>query len=271
LLFKPKIKITMKKFVFGIVSMCMLAFLVSCSNDDDTTPQEQQKARMSVKLIDAPGDYEAVFIDVQDVVIKYNGQEDEVSIGEVNTGIYDLLELTGGVSVLLVDDEIPAGEISQIRLILGENNSIVVDGETFPLQTPSAQQSGLKINVNETLEGGIFYEFVLDFDVDKSIVAQGNGGYLLKPVIRAFTEANTGAITGLVLPLGIQTLVTAENATTEISTYTNTEGVFVLSGVPAGTYTLTYQADVALGFPPIVISDVEVVVGAVTEVDGVVF
>ncbi len=262
----------MKKFVFGIASLCMLAFLTSCSSDDDSqTPSEQEMARMSVKLTDAPGDYDAVFVDVQDVVIKYNGQEEEVVIGEVNAGIYDLLELTGGVSVLLVDDEIPAGDISQIRLILGDDNTVVVDGETFPLQTPSAQQSGLKINVNETLLGGIFYEFILDFDVDKSIVQQGNGGYLLKPVIRATTEADTGAITGAVLPIGIQTLVTAENANNEISAFTDETGIFVLSGVPAGTYTLTYEADVNLGFPPIVVNDVEVVVGAVTEVDGVVF
>ncbi len=261
----------MKKLAFGIASICMLAFLVSCSNDDDTNTPEQEMARMSVKLTDAPGDYDAVFIDVQDVVIKYNGSEEEVTIGEVNAGVYDLLELTGGVSVLLIDDEIPAGDISQIRLILGNNNTIVVNGETFPLQTPSAQQSGLKINVNETLVGGIFYEFILDFDVDKSIVAQGNGGYLLKPVIRASTVANTGAITGAVLPVGIQTLITAENENTEISAYTNELGVFVLNGVPAGTYTLTYEADANLGFPPIVVTDVEVVVGAVTEVEGVVF
>lgn len=263
----------MKKFVFGIVSFCVITFLVSCNSDDDknSPEQEQEMARMSIKLIDAPGDYDAVFIDVKDVVIKYNGSEEDVTFDEINAGIYDLLELTGGVSVLLIDDEIPAGDISQIRLILGDNNTIVVDGETFPLQTPSAQQSGLKINLNETLEGGIFYEFILDFDVDKSIVTQGNGGYLLKPVIRASTEANTGAITGAVLPLGFQTLVTAENASTEISTFTDEFGVFVLSGVPAGTYTVTYEADIILGFPPIIVTDVVVVVGTVTELEGVVF
>ncbi|RDK88627.1 carboxypeptidase family protein [Marinirhabdus gelatinilytica] len=261
----------MKKFVLGIVSMFLLTILGACSSDDDTTTPEEETARMSIKLTDAPGDYDAVFIDVQDVVVKYNGEDNEVNIGEVNAGVYDLLELTGGVSVLLVDDELPAGDISQIRLILGSNNTIVVNGETFPLQTPSSQQSGLKINVNETLEGGVFYEFILDFDVDKSIVEQGNGGYLLKPVIRASTEAETGAMTGAVLPLGIQTLVTAENATTEISAFTNEAGVFVLSGVPAGTYTVTYEADVALGFPPVVVTNVGVEIGAVTELDTVVF
>jgi hypothetical protein len=156
-------------------------------------------------------------------------------------------------------------------LVLGSENSIVVDGQTYPMSTPSAQQSGLKIQLNETLEGGIFYEFLLDFDVDRSIVAQGNGDYSLKPVIRASTEAESGAITGNVLPVGTQTLVTATNGTDEISAYTNASGTFVLSGVPAGTYTLTYEADVNLNIPPVEVNGVEVSVGSVTTVETVVF
>ncbi len=164
---------------------------MSCSSDDDSNNNEGN-AKLAIRLTDAPGDYDAVFIDVQEVVIKYNGGQDDVTLG-INAGIYDLLELTAGVNVLLFNDEVPAGNISQIRLVLGNQNTIVVDGQPLPLDTPSAQQSGLKIQVNETLEPGILYEFMLDFDVDKSIVAQGNGGYSLKPVIRATTAAESGA------------------------------------------------------------------------------
>lgn len=253
---------------FGILLLTIIG-LGSCS--DDNGNGQTGTARLSVKLVDDPGDYEAVFVDVQDVVIKYNGNDDEVSIGEINAGVYDLLELTGGVSVLLVDDEIPAGTVSQIRLVLGDNNSIVVDGETFPLSTPSAQQSGLKLQINETLEDGIFYEFILDFDVDKSIVAQGNGGYSLKPVIRATTVAETGSIAGSVSPAEIQTLVTADNGLISISSYTNAEGNYVLSGVPEGTYELTFTVDSGLNLPPIVLSDVVVTIGNVTTVETVEF
>src|SRR5690554_7316058 len=112
-----------------------------------------------------------VFIDVEEVVIKYNGNQEDRVLG-IEGGVYDLLELTAGVNVLLFNDEVPSGDISQIRLILGEENTIVVNGQTLPLSTPSAQQSGLKIKVNQSLEPGIFYDFLLDFDVDKSIVSQ---------------------------------------------------------------------------------------------------
>jgi len=259
----------MKNVMRSLVLLTLVVSLMSCSDDDAAT--ENETARMSIKLTDAPGDYDAVFVDVENVVVKYNGQEDETFFANINAGVYDLLELTGGVSVLLVDDEIPAGDISQIRLILGDDNTIVVDGETFSLETPSAQQSGLKIQVNETLEGGIFYEFILDFDVDKSILQTGNGQYKLKPVIRASTVAESGAIVGNVLPLGVQTMVTASDGINEISTFTDVSGAYVLSGVPEGTYTVTFKADVDLGLPNIVTNDVEVNVGSIATLATVEF
>ncbi|OIP50697.1 MAG: carbohydrate-binding protein [Flavobacteriaceae bacterium CG2_30_34_30] len=244
------------------LAIAVLIFAVACSNDDSS---EAGKARVAVSLTDAPGDYDAVYVDVQDVVIKYSDSEGDVSIGAINAGIYNLLELTGGVSVLLVNDEIPSGHISQMRLILGSENSVVVDGVSYPLATPSAEQSGLKLQINETLEPGIFYEFILDFDVEESIVVQGNGSYVLKPVIRASTVAESGAITGFVLPLNTQTLVTATNANTTISAYTNLQGKFFLHGVPDGIYTVTIQPEIISGLETVVLTNVEVSNGLVTD------
>ena len=250
----------------SIITLLFLG-LASCSSDDDSKTIDGN-AKLALRLTDAPGDYEAVFIDVEEVVIKYNGGQEDRVLG-IEGGIYDLLELTAGVNVLLFNDEVPAGKISQIRLILGERNTIVVNGETLPLSTPSAQQSGLKVQVHQRLEPGILYEFILDFDVDKSIVAQGNGGYSLKPVIRATTVAESGAISGKVLPLGIQTMVTAINGSTEISTYTNLQGDFLLSGVPDGNYSITVQPDIRLGIPAITIDNVTVIRGDVTNLGDI--
>jgi hypothetical protein len=58
-----------------------------------------------------------------------------------------------------------------------------VDGVSYPLSTPSAEQSGLKLQVNATLEAGVVYTILLDFDANKSIVVTGNNTYKLKPVV----------------------------------------------------------------------------------------
>ncbi|TBW27053.1 DUF4382 domain-containing protein [Gramella sp. KN1008] len=239
--------------------------LISCS-EDDSSAESAGKANLTVRMTDAPGDYDAVLVDVQDVEIhveteaegELEGDEDGdgwVSVGDVQTGVYDLLELTGGVSQLLADTEVPAGFVSQMRLVLGSENSVVIDGESKPLNTPSAQQSGLKLQINKEFVAGENYAYLLDFDVDKSVVTTGNGSYNLKPVIRVSAEADAGMVVGkVVIPetieVDVQSLVVLKSNEGDItiSAYTNDEGEFALQGVPAGMYTLTVtpQADVEL-------------------------
>ncbi|WP_240923718.1 DUF4382 domain-containing protein [Mangrovimonas sp. CR14] len=266
--------IRFKQLTLTLLSILTLTFM-GCSDDDgDSTPQAST-SQISVKLMDEPGDYEHVFVEVLDVMVKVNdeseGEDGWESLGAINTGIYDLLELTGGINVLLVDDyTIPAGTLNQIRLILGDENTIVIDGVSHPLNTPSAQQSGLKIQVNHTLEPNIHYTFLLDFDVDDSIVEAGNSGNInLHPVIRATTEADTGAIAGSIQN-DVQTEIVATNGIETVSTFADEDGNFVLVGLTGGTYIVTVTPDPESLLTPIEIQDVEVAVGSTTQLDPIV-
>ncbi len=258
-----------------LVATLISVGLVSC-NDDDSDGSSSEMANLSIRMTDAPGDYDAVFIDVQGIEIQLEADDDLdatdddgtegsewVTVEDVNTGIYDLLELTGGVSQLLADTEVEAGYVGQMRLILGPDNTVVVDGETKALNTPSAQQSGLKLQLNQRLEGGENYAFLLDFDVDQSIVETGNGGYNLKPVIRLSAEANAGMVVGTtVVPAAlssdVQSLVVLTGNGITVSAYTNNDGDFALNGVPAGTYDVKITPQISSGLTVYTVSDVEV-------------
>ncbi|MCM8569768.1 DUF4382 domain-containing protein [Gramella jeungdoensis] len=250
--------------------------LISCSEDDSSTNNGEGTANLTVRLTDAPGDYDAVLVDVQDVEIhveteaegELEGDDDGdgwVSVGDVQTGVYDLLELTGGVSQLLADTEVPAGYVSQMRLVLGSENSVVINGESKPLNTPSAQQSGLKLQINQEFVAGENYAFLLDFNVDESVVTTGNGSYNLKPVIRVSAQADAGMVVGKVtvpddIEVNVQSLVvlTANDADITISAYTNDVGEFALHGVPAGEYTITITPQADLGLSVHTNTEVEV-------------
>lgn len=249
-----------KLFLFLTFITSLSLFLTSCSNEPNTS-------QVAVRLVDAPGDYDEVNIEVLDVLInRENGWE---SLGNVTPQVYDLLKLTGGIDALLVDTEIPSGRVNQIRLVLGENNTVVINGETFALETPSSQQSGLKLNVHQDLVAGVKYNFVLDFMVDKSIVTTGSGKYNLKPTIRVSTEALSGSISGMVNPIEYQVAVTATSATDTISTYTNVDGKFMLFGVPEGTYTVTFTPDDASELTIKEIENVNVTLGTNTDLGTV--
>lgn len=194
----------MKKYVL-LIAIFMIALLGFQSCNDDNDKIIDNTARVQLKLVDAPGDYEEVNIEIIDVLI--NGPENggdwtSITPADFSPIIVDLTELIGGEELLLSDVIIPSGMLKEVRLVLGDNNTLVIEGKSDPvhLDTPSAQQSGLKIKLNTPLESGYSYTFILDWDVDKSIVKAGNSGkYLLKPVIRVNAEVNSGSIKGKVV------------------------------------------------------------------------
>lgn len=118
----------------------------------------------------------------------------------------DLLELADG-KVDFANQVLLPERTRELRLVLGENNTITVDGESFPLTVPSGQTSGLKLKGRKAFgkEGGFLSGLTLDLNLRKQLVVQakkvrhkekGRHGkkkvsyvysYKLKPVIKVAT------------------------------------------------------------------------------------
>ena len=256
-----------KLFLLSVLSGIL--FLSSCNTNDGTTS-------LIVRLTDSPGDFEKVLIDIQAVEVHAeawadNDNENWVTLN-TNPGVYDLLQLTGGVSAVIADDQFPAGTISQLRLILGENNAVVIDGVEYELKVPSGSTSGLKVLVQADLVEGIAYSILLDFDAAKSVVEAGSSGkFLLKPVIKAITNATDGAIKGVVLPASETVAVYAINGSDTLSTSFAVENNsdYFLSGLPTGNYTVGFDPGELSDYQSVVLNDVGVTVGEVTTLDDI--
>ena len=114
----------LKIFKF-VLPLFLLPFLFSC-NDSNSDGANKAAPTLTVRLVDAPGDYEAVNVEIVDVKIKMDDDSDDdegwMSL-EANNEIVNLLDFTGGISKVLVDRfPIPAGTLSQMRLVLGDGN-----------------------------------------------------------------------------------------------------------------------------------------------------
>jgi hypothetical protein len=225
-----------------LVTSLSLTFIISCKRNQDV----YGNPRLQVRLVDSPGDYEAVYIDVKDILINLTGDtlNGWQSLAGVNTGTYDLLKLVNDRDTILANAEISSGRLHQIRLVLGTENYVKIEGtsQLIKLETPSAQQSGLKLNVQMDIQDGILYKITLDFDAARSIVKTGNNKYMLKPVIRTILNSVGGSLKGVVMPKTFPTVVYAVNGTdTVASTYTATNGGYLIKGLPAGTYKVYYN------------------------------
>lgn len=228
----------------------------SCNNDSTA-----KNYPYSVRMTDAPGPYEKVNIDLQ--AVEVTGSNGQLVTLNTTAGIYNLLDFTNGLSTLIATSNLSDAQVGQIRLILGPNNTVVVRGITYPLSTPSAEQSGLKLLINQTLQADIQNQILIDFDANASVIQTGNGTYKLKPVLRTLVTAISGKINGNITPVGILAAVSATS--TDNITYSsnvNNLGFFQISGLPPGTYSFTITP--LLPMLPVTRLNVVVVAGAST-------
>ncbi len=247
----------MKKIPVVLGIMILLIGMVGCKKDSSNGASYPY----SIRMTDGPGPYSAVNIDLQSVEV--TGGDGSTVVLNVRSGIYNLLNFTNGLDTLIATGTLRVASVQQIRLILGPNNTVVANNITYPLSTPSAEQSGLKLQVNQTLQAGVEYAVLLDFDANKSIVQQGNGSYSLKPVIKTIEKAISGAISGSIAPVGTMAYVTA-TSNLSFSSNVNITGNFLMMGLAPGIYTVTVTP--AVPFNPVTISNVNVAIGVTTSI-----
>lgn len=167
-----------------ILPLCFAAVvaaigLIACDKD-----QSGDGTTLRVRLTDNPIAAEEVNVDIEEVRVKF--REDSLNgwvTLQTNAGIYNLLGLQNGVDTLLATGIIPTDMVKEIRLVLGADNSIKVNGVVYPLTIPSGSESGLKIKVNKSLNGSLD-SLLIDFDAALSIHQTGGGDYHLKPVLK---------------------------------------------------------------------------------------
>ena len=156
--------------------MVLIAFsFAACKKENSSAP-------VKIYLTDAPAAYEEVNVEITAVRVKMDKEPEEWIDLETKAGVYNLLALQNGVSTVLAEDELPTGVVKEIRLILSNNNTIRVNGQTHPLVIPSGAESGLKIKIDKHLQETL-NDITIDFDAGLSVKEEDNG-YKLRPVVR---------------------------------------------------------------------------------------
>lgn len=176
------------------------------------------------------GDFEHVYITIRSVQAHTSATADDNTPGwqelapQLNSEPMQIDLFSAGPNACLLamlgsNTGLPAGTYQQIRLLLvpndggggplpasnacgnqGFNCAVLSDGSVHELQLSSQANTGLKIPPGQ-IEGGPIVvaagqdvDLNIDFNTCASLVQQGNGGYLLKPVLTAgqVSPNNTG-------------------------------------------------------------------------------
>jgi hypothetical protein len=178
----------MKKIGIYIVLLAAMPLLtiVGCKKD------AKNASNVQFKLTDAPANFDALNIDVQGVMVHTQGGG-WVTL-QSSLGVINILNYVNGNSTLIAQGSFQAGTIDQVKLLLGANNNIVVNGVTHSFQTGGALQSA--INLNSQLQAGGSYVWTIDFDAAQSVTTTGTGTFQLTPVLRLIVDSASAMANG---------------------------------------------------------------------------
>lgn len=278
---------TMHSKIFSIsaVMICLLSF--SCQKTGNYSGGTGAgKSSVHIYLTDDPSMvFDHVFLDISKVEIKveddseasheseHQGEtDDNDSRGEtsggwvsvpIHPGVYDILQFRNGLDTLFASTTFDASRaLKKVRLTLGSNSSVVLNGTSFPL-TLNGNDNFVVIKIDESsvaINSGGLTNFWIDIDAGRSIRMHGND-FELKPSVKVFSKEKSGGIEGRALPAAAGAVIMAINGTDTATAKPEAEGEFKFMGLKPGTYTLIYHATannyVDATVPNVVISGTE--------------
>ncbi len=249
-----------------------IAFGISACKNNVISNPSVAKGKLQVKLQDSPARFDSVMIDIQKVEVQNaDSTSGWIAINDSSMTV-NLLDLTNGESKVIGEKPLATGTYHQIRLLLGSDNYVVMNGQQYALKVPSGQQSGLKINTNAKIEPNITYTLLLDFDANRSIVQAGSSlNFILKPVIRATNEALTGVISGTVQPADAKPIIyTISSSDTVGSVLADTTmGDFNMTGLENGTYSISIVPYDTTAYNDTTITNIDVSVGETKQLGSI--
>jgi hypothetical protein len=254
----------------GLAVILSLLATTACNKDhsfqDDKNHGSSVNTAVRVFLTDDPSlVFDAILLDIQKVEIKaedhdqaeheieHQGEEDDNdhhgdSAGgwinlSIHPGVYDILKFRNGLDTLLgTGNFLTANSLRKIRITLGNNNSVIFNGSSFPL-LPKDHDNIVIIKLSDDfgLSNSGQLDFSLDFDAGRSIRLHGNQ-FELDAQVKAFRREKAGSIEGRVLPVEANPVVMAIIGSDTSTAKPEREGEFKIVGLKSGIYSVLFHA-----------------------------
>src|SRR5690349_15126726 len=229
----------------------LLAVAVLCASFACADQSTQQAGKTSVFLTDSPFPFNRIqSVNVRIVSVEASRGVDTTngiasqgwtSVAEPNRTV-NLLSLQGGVTTLIGEGDIPAGQYRAVRMTIDPTLSSVIASDGSPvavawgLNAPFTIYAGVENPLPVSGEGG---RVVIDFDVGRSFRVAGSG-LLFIPWLRAVNEDATGSVGGVIkggdpaIALKDAMVSAYRNGLLVGTARTGSDGKYKVSFLPAG-------------------------------------
>lgn len=211
-------------------------------------------------LADDPMDAQAVNVTISKVAVSKDGNGwttlRDFGTSPVTINLLDYRYDGDGTTpdtYLLTDAPLDPGHYEQIRLILTKVEIVDKSGVTHECAMSSQDKTGLKLVGEFDVANDTKSSVLIDFNVAKSIIAEGNGTYRLSPTVKVVPVQITGSVHGTIefkdntgaavaVPDGA-TVSAYKDDVLAGSALVGQDGTFGMNGLVEGTYVLKVEVD----------------------------
>lgn len=162
-------------YTIALAGMAYLMMATGC--------QRSQNCNLNIHLTGIPANYQEVNVEIKEVWVKLQKENTGWFLLKTNKSIYNLQKLQQGRDTFIATGIVPQSEIKEIRLVLGDQNSITNLGSKYPLSLARGAENGLRIQTKVALIGEND-RLTIDFDAAASITEDGKDAYKLMPVLK---------------------------------------------------------------------------------------
>lgn len=155
--------------------------------------KEPEFGSITVNLEDGPADYQEINIQIEKVEVYV---DDIKARGwyelKTNTGIYNLLSLQNTSLLLASRSHVPAGKVSQVKLILGSDNTLKTNDTYYPLllHNRPGEKFSVIIPAGYAIKNNDMLNILIDLDAERSIVKTATNKFVLEPYAAAGTVSS---------------------------------------------------------------------------------
>lgn len=255
----------------AISGLILSIAVISCNKDISTDPDSVSntvppgKSELQIMMTDDPSViYDSIFIDMQRVEVKVeraNGSEHWDTL-TIRSGVYNILRFRNGLDTLLAMGYVVNGEIEKIRITLGNNNAVMLNGVRIPLFLHHNQ---ITVNIDgdvDHIDPG-HLRLWLDFDGHGSIRSH-NGRLELNLRISHFHLHNSGELEGEIKPsAAFPVVVRAVSGPDTLTAIPDHDGEFKIRGIRSSTVDLIIRP--SNGYSDSIITNISIRRGHETE------
>lgn len=235
----------MKKTNFILFAFLICIF--SCTTED----LNRSNGLVNIFIIGSQGEFDEIWLEVLGAEVKTTGgrgTDNTIPVFLPNTQTdkrVNVAALTANSQFLVGRAELSEGSILEIKLLLGDDNFVIIGNQRFPLAFNSEEAKEPNLLVNYAIRGGISHDIFLDFDAFRSFQISGElePQVTLEPEIRSFLSLNTGRASGSISPANQRVaIVTVDENDILLSTTSSQapSGNFSLRGLEAGKLYRTF-------------------------------